>query len=135
VREGRLTVNAVIPVAATAMTATIPAFAPHVEAWQQRGEPLPAWLRRGEGFGTPDDAAGLVVYLASDTAAGITGQCVGIGGDRLSLWSHPQEAAVTFHDDGWDPDAIADAWPTTLGSYTQSVGISAPGGPRSTSTS
>ena len=124
-----VTVNGVIPVAATAMTATIPAFAPHIEAWQERGEPLPSWLRAGEGFGTPDDVAGLVVFLASDAAADVTGQCVGIGGDRLSLWSHPEEIAVAVRPGGWDPDAIAEAWPTTLGREPQSVGIPAPTAP------
>lgn len=110
-----ITVNGIIPVAATAMTATIPAFAAHIEAWQERGEPLPAWLRRSEGLGTPEDVAGLVVFLASDAAADITGQCVGIGGDRLALWSHPEEVAVAFRDGGWDADAIAEVWPSTLG--------------------
>ena len=121
-----ITVNGVVPIAATAMTATIPAFAPYVEAWQQRGEPLPAWLRRGEGFGTPDDAAPVVVFLASDAAKDVTGQCIGIGGDRLSLWSHPQETAVAFRDGGWDAAAIADAWATTVGREPQTVGIPAP---------
>jgi NAD(P)-dependent dehydrogenase (short-subunit alcohol dehydrogenase family) len=110
-----ITVNGIIPVAATAMTATIPVFAPYVAAWQERGEAFPPWLRRAEGLGTPEDAAALVVFLASDAAAGVTGQCIGIGGDRLSLWSHPQELAVAFRDGGWDPDAIAGAWPTTVG--------------------
>jgi NAD(P)-dependent dehydrogenase (short-subunit alcohol dehydrogenase family) len=124
-----ITVNGIVPVAATAMTATIPAFKPYVEAWEQRGEPFPAWLRSGEGFGAPEDAAGLVVFLASDAAAGVTGQCVGIGGDRLSLWSHPQEIATAFRDGGWDPAAIADAWQATLGQHTQTVGIPLPGTP------
>jgi NAD(P)-dependent dehydrogenase (short-subunit alcohol dehydrogenase family) len=57
-------VNAVIPVAATAMTETMPAFAPYVTAWRDDGVALPSWLRAGEGFGTPADAAGLVVFLA-----------------------------------------------------------------------
>ncbi|WP_017599840.1 SDR family NAD(P)-dependent oxidoreductase, partial [Nocardiopsis lucentensis] len=57
-----ITVNAVIPVAATAMTETVPAFAPHVEAARESGRPLPGWLRKGEGFGTPEDAAGLVAF-------------------------------------------------------------------------
>ncbi len=121
-----ITVNGIIPVAATGMTATIPAFKPYIEAWEQRGEPFPAWLRRGEGFGTPEDAAGLVVFLASDAAAGVTGQCVGIGGDRLSLWSHPQEIAAAFRDGGWDAAAIADAWPATLGQHAQTVGVPLP---------
>ena len=65
-----ITANAVIPVAATAMTKTIPAFAEHVEALEQHGTPLPDTLRKGEGFGTPEDVAPLVVFLASDAAAG-----------------------------------------------------------------
>ena len=113
--RANITVNAVIPVAATAMTATIPAFAPHVEAWQQHGTPLPAWLRAGEGFGVPDDAAGLVVFLASAESDGITGQAIGIGGDKLSLWTHPEEAAVAFRDGGWRADDIATVWSSTLG--------------------
>ena len=121
-----ITVNAIIPVAATGMTETIPAFAPYVAAWRQHGEEFPAWLRRGAGFGSPEDAAGLVVFLASEAAAGVTGQCVGVGGDRLSLWSHPQEVAVAFHDGGWDADSIAAAWASTVGSQPESVGIPAP---------
>ncbi|GAB3806163.1 SDR family oxidoreductase [Micromonospora zhanjiangensis] len=120
-----ITVNAVVPVAATAMTATIPAFQEHVVAWQDQGTPLPRWLRAGEGFGVPEDAAGLVVFLASARAAGITGQAIGIGGDRLSVWSHPQEVATAYRDGGWSAEAIEAAWPA-LDRFTQPVGIPAP---------
>jgi NAD(P)-dependent dehydrogenase (short-subunit alcohol dehydrogenase family) len=120
-----ITVNAVIPVAATAMTATIDAFAPYVEAWQADGTPLPGWLRAGEGFGVPDDAAGLVVFLASAASDGVTGQAIGIGGDKLSLWSHPAEVAAAYRDGGWDADQIAQAWPV-LADKAQSVGIAPP---------
>jgi len=109
-KRAGITANAVIPVAATAMTATIPAFAPHVEAWQRDGTPLPAWLRAREGFGVPEDAAGLVVFLASAAADGITGQAIGIGGDKLSLWTHPEEATVAYRDGGWRADDIAGIW-------------------------
>lgn len=119
-----ITVNAVIPVAATAMTATIPAFAPHVAAWQTTGTPLPRWLR-ATGFGTPADAAGLVVFLASAAAEGVTGQAIGIGGDKLVVWSHPQELAAAYRDGGWSAEAIAEAWPA-LGSWAQPVGIPPP---------
>jgi len=119
-------VNAVIPVAATAMTATIPAFAPHVEAYEERGEPLPGWLRQGEGFGTADDVAGLVVFLASDAADGITGQAIGVGGDRLTLWTHPEEHSAVYREGGWDADAIAGVWGTSLGRCPEGVGIPAP---------
>ncbi len=126
-----ITVNAVVPIAATAMTRTIPAFAPYVSALEERGTALPDWLRKGEGFGTPADAAGLVVFLASDAAAGITGQAIGIGGDRLSLWSHPGEVAVAYAESGWSPDAIAATWATSLGRDPQAYGIPAPQVPAS----
>ena len=122
----RITVNAVIPVAATAMTATIPAFEPYVEAWRDNGTPLPQWLRTGEGFGVPDDAAGLVVFLASAESHGVTGQAIGIGGDKLALWSHPHEVVATYREGGWSADAIAEFWPT-VADEAQSVGIPQPG--------
>ena len=127
-----ITVNAVVPVAATAMTATMPAFAPHVEAFQRDGTPFPAWLRAGEGFGTPDDAAGLVVYLASAASAPVTGQAIGIGGDKLSIWAHPVEVAAAYREGGWSADAIAQAWRTSVGTAEQSVGIPAPAPPEET---
>jgi NAD(P)-dependent dehydrogenase (short-subunit alcohol dehydrogenase family) len=120
-----ITVNAVIPVAATAMTATIPAFEPYVSAWQADGTPLPGWLRAAEGFGVPDDAAGLVVFLASAGSEQVTGQAIGIGGDRLSLWSHPQEVAAAYRTGGWGADEIAESWPA-LRRWAQPVGIPAP---------
>jgi NAD(P)-dependent dehydrogenase (short-subunit alcohol dehydrogenase family) len=124
-----ITVNGIVPVAATAMTKTIPAFAPYVEAYEERGESFPVWLRQGEGFGVPEDAAGLVVFLASAEAADVTGQCVGVGGDKLALWSHPQEVSVAYAEGGWSADAIARAWATSVGRDPQTVGIPAPGTP------
>ncbi|MFE5592467.1 SDR family NAD(P)-dependent oxidoreductase [Streptomyces sp. NPDC056549] len=121
-----ITANAVIPVAATAMTKTIPVFAPHVEALEKDGTAFPDSLRKGEGFGTPEDVAGLVTFLASDASAGVTGQCVGIGGDKLSLWSHPREVSVAYADGGWSAEALTAAWPVTVGRTPETFGIPAP---------
>jgi NAD(P)-dependent dehydrogenase (short-subunit alcohol dehydrogenase family) len=121
----RITVNAVIPVAATAMTATIPAFEPYLRSWRDQGTPLPRWLRAGEGFGVPEDAAGLVVFLASAEWGDTTGQAIGVGGDRLSLWSHPEHVALAYRDGGWSADAVAEAWPA-LAVRAQPVGIPPP---------
>lgn len=120
-----ITVNAVVPVAATAMTETIPALAPYVAA-MKNGEPLPGFLRRGEGFGTPEDCAALVAFLASDAARGITGQAIGIGGDRVALWSHPREIKAAYADGGWTPEALVGAWHTSVGAEPETVGIPAP---------
>ncbi|CAM5546852.1 dehydrogenase [Streptomyces spiroverticillatus] len=123
--RANITVNAIVPVAATAMTETIPAFAPYVEALRG-GEPLPEFLRKGEGFGTAEDCAALVPFLASEAARDVTGQCIGVGGDRLTLWSHPQEVSVAYADGGWSPQTIAASWHTSVGAAPQTVGIPAP---------
>jgi NAD(P)-dependent dehydrogenase (short-subunit alcohol dehydrogenase family) len=123
--RANVTVNAVIPNAVTAMTATVPFLAPYAEM-VEKGEPIPSEVRRAISFGTPGDCAGLVVFLASDRAANVTGQCIGIGGDRLSLWSHPAEVRSAFKDGGWDGDAIADVFSTTVGETLETYGIEPP---------
>jgi hypothetical protein len=53
----------------------------------------------------------------------VTGQAIGIGGDRLSLYSHPAEIAHELRDGGWTADAIADA----IGSFPmQPYGVRLP---------
>ncbi|WP_030411560.1 SDR family NAD(P)-dependent oxidoreductase [Streptomyces sp. NRRL S-1448] len=123
--RAHITVNAIVPVAATAMTESIPAFAPYIQA-MKNGERLPDFLRKGEGFGTPEDCAALVPFLASEAARGITGQAIGIGGDKVALWSHPQEIRAAYAEGGWTPDALAAIFPTSIGAELQSVGIPAP---------
>jgi 3-oxoacyl-[acyl-carrier protein] reductase len=117
----KITANAVVPVAATAMTATVPFLKPYVDALEA-GDPLPPFARRELGFGTPDDVAGLVAFLTSDAAAGITGQAIGIGGDRLSLYAHPSPVVQEYADGGWTEDAIAAAWPARFAPHQQPVG-------------
>jgi NAD(P)-dependent dehydrogenase (short-subunit alcohol dehydrogenase family) len=120
-----VTVNAVIPNAVTAMTATVPFLAPFAEM-VERGEEIPSHVRKSISFGTAEDCAGLVVFLASDHASTVTGQCIGIGGDRLSLWSHPTEIRSVFRDGGWGADQIAEIFSTTIGERLESYGIAPP---------
>ncbi|MBZ6293212.1 SDR family oxidoreductase [Streptomyces olivaceus] len=124
-----ITVNAVVPVAATEMTRTIPAFAPAIEEAERTGTPLPDWLRKDEGLGTVEDVAGLITFLASDSAKDVTGQAIGIGGDRLALWAHPKEGAVAFADGGWSADAIGEHWHDGVGAAPETYGIPAPKAP------
>jgi NAD(P)-dependent dehydrogenase (short-subunit alcohol dehydrogenase family) len=124
-----VTVNAVVPVAATEMTKTIPVFAPIIEESERTGAPLPEWVRRDEGMGTPEDVASLIVFLASEASAQVTGQAIGIGGDKLALWSHPQEKATAYADGGWSADAIAEAWATGVGAEPETFGIPMPAAP------
>jgi NAD(P)-dependent dehydrogenase (short-subunit alcohol dehydrogenase family) len=120
-----VTVNAVVPNAATAMTETIPFLASYVELMAQ-GLPVPSVVRRAASFGTPEDVAGLIVYLASDASAAVSGQAIGIGGDRLSLWSHPTEIRSAFRDGGWTADAISEAFESTVAEVQETYGIPAP---------
>jgi len=120
-KRAGVTANAVIPVAATAMTRTVPYFAAAIAA-DDAGEPMPDFYRKTLGFGKPEDAAGLVVYLASDKSAGITGQAIGIGGNRIQLWSHPEPVRAWYRDGGWGADDVAAGFGPDLGGSLQSVG-------------
>ncbi len=53
------------------------------------------------GYGDPEKVAPLVVFLASDEAAGITGQILSLSGNRLSLFSLPQEVKSAIMPEGW----------------------------------
>ena len=117
--------SSIAHVRASATTETIPFLAPYDELMEQ-GLPVPSVVRRAASFGTAEDVAGLIVYLASDASAGVTGQAIGIGGDRLSLWSHPTEIRSAFRDGGWTADVIAEAFGSTVGEVQETYGIPAP---------
>lgn len=116
-----ISVNAIVPVAYTHMVATIPSLAPYAEV-VSRGEPLPAHLRQGLGLGLAEEVAPLLVFLASQRAREITGQCLGLGGDKLSLWSHPKESRVAIREGGWTAESIALAWDSHMSQAVESVG-------------
>ena len=123
--RSEITVNAIVPTAWTRMTASIPIYEPLVER-VEAGEPLPREVRQAHAIGTPADSAALVVFLASDAAAKVTGQAIGIGGDRLSMWSHPTEVAAAFSEGGWTPEQIAESWAATVGAAEQTYGVELP---------
>ena len=106
-KKAGVTANAVIPVAATAMTKTVPFFQKAVEA-DERGKAMPAFFRHELGFGTAEDVAGLITWLASDDAADVSGQAIGAGGDRLQLFSHPTPLVTEYREGGWTYEALAE---------------------------
>lgn len=120
-----ITVNAVVPTALTAMTATIPIYTDVVKAYEA-GEPLPRQVRQEHALGGPEDVAPLVVWLASEGSASVTGQAIGIGGDKLSIYSHSTEIALEYREGGWSPEAIDATWPVTFAGHEQSSGITLP---------
>lgn len=120
-KRAGITANAVIPVAATAMTATVPYFAAAVEA-ERDGETIPDFFRRDLGFGTVQDATGIIAYLASDAAADISGQAIGVGGDRLQVWSHPHAVVSEYETGGWTYEALQQRMADVIDGKLQSVG-------------
>jgi NAD(P)-dependent dehydrogenase (short-subunit alcohol dehydrogenase family) len=123
--RAKITVNAIVPTAWTAMTAKIPLYEPLVPK-VAAGEPLPEAVRREHAIGMPEDCAGLVVFLASNASAEITGQAIGIGGDRLCLYSHPTEIVTELRDGGWNAEQIREAWQARFVPYLQPSGIRLP---------
>jgi NAD(P)-dependent dehydrogenase (short-subunit alcohol dehydrogenase family) len=123
--RAQITVNAVVPTAWTQMTASIPIYEPLV-ARAEAGEAFPADVRREHAIGMPDECAPLVVFLASDAAAGVTGQAIGIGGDRLSLYSHPAEIKAELREGGWTAEEIAAGWESAFGPWQQPYGVRLP---------
>jgi NAD(P)-dependent dehydrogenase (short-subunit alcohol dehydrogenase family) len=123
--RSQITVNAIVPTAWTQMTASIPIYAPLVER-VEAGEPFPSAVRRDHAIGMPEECAPLVVLLASDAAREITGQAIGIGGDKLTLYSHPSEEVVEYRDGGWTAGEIAQAWSASLSSHRQGSGVELP---------
>jgi 3-oxoacyl-[acyl-carrier protein] reductase len=123
--RAQITVNAIVPTAWTQMTAGIPIYEPLVPR-AEAGEEFPPEVRREHAIGMPEDCAPLVVFLASDAASGVTGQAIGIGGDRLSLYSHPTELVAELRDGGWTAEEIAARWENAFGPSQQSYGVQLP---------
>jgi NAD(P)-dependent dehydrogenase (short-subunit alcohol dehydrogenase family) len=93
--SARITVNAIAPVALTRMTADHPLFQGVDEAAMG-----PQWVSPA------------VLFLASDDAAGLTGQVLGVHGPKLFVYRMDQTEGVTktAGDGVWRPEEIRDAW-------------------------
>ncbi len=103
-----ITVNAIMPGAATRMTDTIPAGR----------MPGVTGVTSESAEGTPRDPANvapIVVYLASDDAANVTGQCFGAYGYRIQRMTHIVPDKIIYNNGPWDVDKLAEVFPSTLG--------------------
>ena len=69
----------------------------------------------------PLNVAPIVVYLASDEAANISGQCFAASGYQIALVSQPQIIKTIRNENGWSVDSLAEFVPQTFG-----VGLKAP---------
>jgi NAD(P)-dependent dehydrogenase (short-subunit alcohol dehydrogenase family) len=66
----------------------------------------------------PETVAPVVAYLASDAAAGLSGQIIGVRGNELYLYSQPRPIRTLHRAEGWTVATIAEqlgpAWRTSL---------------------
>ncbi len=112
--EYSITVNAVAPRAVTRMSK------PAVEIFLQRfkekapraNAPIPSLLDMG--LGEPEMVAPIIVFLASDEAKNITGKIIALMGEKLAVWSPPQEIASVTIVGGWSVEEIRKHFRLTL---------------------
>lgn len=114
----RIRVNVIVPTAITDMVRSIPGM----ESVDENA--LPDELR-DRYLGRADEVAPLVVFLASDAAAGVNGQILALGGNRLALWAHHKEVAHELRRGGFDVDAVEEVLGGSFAGLMESVGTSA----------
>lgn len=66
-------------------------------------------------FGSPDDVAPLVVYLASDQAVAINGKVFFASGGRVSLYSAPSQAKTIYKKGRWTVQELSSIVPAAIG--------------------
>jgi NAD(P)-dependent dehydrogenase (short-subunit alcohol dehydrogenase family) len=89
--------NCIAPFAFTRMIESIPA---QTEAEKKRVERLAQM--------TPDKVAPLTVYLASDAAAGISGQIFSVRNNEIFLFNQPRPIRVIHRSEGWTPESVGE---------------------------
>src|SRR5260370_3801055 len=94
-----ITCNAIMPGAATRMTDTIPAGrapgAPAMPAESAAGTPMDPWK-----------VPPIIVFLCSDEAAEVNGQCFGAVGYRITRFTHIEPERVLVNNGPWDIDQL-----------------------------
>jgi NAD(P)-dependent dehydrogenase (short-subunit alcohol dehydrogenase family) len=112
-RDTNVRVNAVSPLAHTAMAETNMTFLAQQSASR---EVVYTTLPQA------DVNAPVIAYLLSDASAGINGQIVRIAGDELSFVTHPTIAEPVLKG-RWDDDSVAAAFRDTLEARQHRLGL------------
>jgi NAD(P)-dependent dehydrogenase (short-subunit alcohol dehydrogenase family) len=88
--------NCIAPFAWSRMTGSIPTTTPEEQARVEKLKQM-----------TADKIAPLVVYLASDVSAEVTGQIFAVRKDEIMLISQPRPVRSVHRSEGWTPETIA----------------------------
>ncbi len=98
--------NCIAPFAWSRMTGSIPAETPEQKARVEKIKQM-----------TPDKNAPMAVFLASDAAAGVSGQVFATRHNEIFLMSSPRPIRGIHRSEGWTPELIAEhGWPALKGS-------------------
>jgi NAD(P)-dependent dehydrogenase (short-subunit alcohol dehydrogenase family) len=103
-RRYGITCNAIFPVAATRMTDTI---------HQAESRITPSAEAQGTPF-DPVNVAPIVIFLASDEAAEITGQVFGSAGYSVTRYKHMSPEKTLYNKRPWELDDFFEAMKRTL---------------------
>ncbi|MCH8848917.1 MAG: SDR family oxidoreductase, partial [Chloroflexi bacterium] len=108
-----VTANAIVPMAATRMTTSVPQAAQAARA--SGGIALGTPEGATETDFDPDDIAPFVAYLASDFAAGVNGQFFFVYGKSVSLMSQPRLERTVLKPEGfWSVEELIELLPRTI---------------------
>ncbi len=89
--------NCIAPFAWSRMIGSIPADTPAQKARVEKLQRM-----------TPDKIAAMVVFLASDAAAGVSGQIFAVRNNEIFLMSQPRPIRSVHRHEGWTPETIAE---------------------------
>ena len=80
------------------------------------------------GYYKPEEAAPLVVFLASEQAGWINGQFICIDGPRLAICEHTHHAKTAIMPGGWTSELLLKHFKTAVGTPLQAYGFLTPDG-------
>jgi NAD(P)-dependent dehydrogenase (short-subunit alcohol dehydrogenase family) len=101
-----VTANCISPFAWTRLIGTIPTDTPEEKTRVSKLERM-----------SPRDIAPLAAYLASEAAAGVSGQVFGVRGKEIFVFSQHRPTRAIHHAEGWTPERLLDVFPGTLGHH------------------
>ena len=119
-----ITCNAIRSSAATRLTEKGRARAKQAALARHESPPTDADL----GYYKPEEAAPLVVFLASDEAGWINGQFICIDGPRLAICEHTHHAKTAVLPGGWTSELLLKHFKTAVGTPLQAYGFLTPDG-------
>jgi len=133
-REYGVTCNVYCPAAKTRLS-TGQWYEEYISALHDRGLITEEQKKYALSPPDPDFVPPLILYLATDEAANITGQVFTVGGGQIGLFPEPKEVSLMYRNykkyGPWTVDEIAELLPSKLGMYLANPSPAKPSGEKS----